>query len=1006
MAATTTLRVRTRARERRAILATLRRMWAAPPPAATSGRFLVTAHGLVQVPARPGLAAPQEGHLPPAFAAWVATGDEARARARQQQAEHDWATRNRDDLDRLEHPATLALFYGSPATRRAYIREVLSPSYWTFEPVHHPLYYRKAVPPNPPVPDGWGLLRSGETTLSFREYHRLNARGKLPAEFRVKPIAEFYAHGRCACTNPYWTLAGTQRGYEFGDHVVYFCPWCGQGHVSGPIPQGGAPNTFHVATTGSDSNNGSSLAQAFRTVNRGAQAMVANNGDTVLVHTGTYFEVVNSVVPGAPSFALPSTLGRFQNELVTLSAAANTLNHERAGHYVIFDGLAVTSQGVKTSVQPVQVSHTHHVRHIRVHAYGSRYNACITIYSDGNAPGGDVTPAPDGSHFCEQIACECNDVYDDWSGPPAHGVYISSTSDTLTDGVYVHDYPGVGGANPDSTYGWQCWSSTKDVGRNTLRNFRAGDGFGGGSLFGGHDMYSENVIIWNQARRGAVDQNYGVGPNFNQRNKWYHWTVVNTRTAWFIGRSGPNCEIRNALLSNVPGVVGLIDSGQPPIQSNVLNTGTPGFVNASGAGAFPGAGFQLLSTSPARDAGANVGVATDLLGLGRDTISPDLGAFEFAGAPLVRIGDPGVNTIWADTTVPLLGFFPDDPVELGVRFRCPLPGYAVVGIRFYKFANNAGPHTGKLYSNTGTLLGSVTFAGETASGWQTQLLAPAVPLIAGRTYVAAYISPGGGYAYTENYFTSDFVASKLLALQNGLDGANGCYLYGGGFPTSPAANSRNYWVDVLIAPVDRGQPGVLTIWDPATSTPTAFGGADQAFELGTRFRSTIDGHITKIRFYKHPSNLGTHVGKLYSLAGALLGSVTFTGETASGWQSMALPSPILVTAGLTYVASVTHPVGFYPYDQAYYTDQGFAGGHLLALQDGVDGPNGCYAVGTGFPTLGVGEGANYWTDVELAIVGSTARGFNGVNQAEQSAAGIDLSATNKITISLWIRRDP
>jgi hypothetical protein len=58
--------------------------------------------------------------------------------------------------------------------------------------------------------------------------------------------------------------------------------------------------TYHVATTGSDSNAGSS-ATPFRTINKAAQVSVA--GDVVVIHDGTYSESVlikNSGVAGKP----------------------------------------------------------------------------------------------------------------------------------------------------------------------------------------------------------------------------------------------------------------------------------------------------------------------------------------------------------------------------------------------------------------------------------------------------------------------------------------------------------------------------------------------------------------------------------------------------------------------------------------------------------------------------------------------------------------------------------
>ena len=75
-------------------------------------------------------------------------------------------------------------------------------------------------------------------------------------------------------------------------------------------------------------------------------------------------------------------------------------------------------------------------------------------------------------------------------------------------------------------------------------------------------------------------------------------------------------------------------------------------------------------------------------------------------------------SIWSASTVPGVVDLGDPaPVELGVKFRSDTAG-TVLGVRFYKAATNTGTHVGHLWSRTGTLLGTVTFTNETASGWQ------------------------------------------------------------------------------------------------------------------------------------------------------------------------------------------------------------------------------------------------------------------------------------------------
>ena len=136
-----------------------------------------------------------------------------------------------------------------------------------------------------------------------------------------------------------------------------------------------------------------------------------------------------------------------------------------------------------------------------------------------------------------------------------------------------------------------------------------------------------------------------------------------------------------------------------------------------------------------------------------------------------------------------------------MKIRADQDGY-IAGIRFYKSAANTGAHTGDLWSSTGTNLGTASFAGETATGWQQVLFAHPVPVTKNTTYVASYFTTAGHYAADSGYFTSSGVDSgPLHALANGVDGQNGVYDYGSStlFPTS-SFNAANYWIDAVYLP--------------------------------------------------------------------------------------------------------------------------------------------------------------------------------------------------------------
>jgi methionine-rich copper-binding protein CopC len=530
-------------------------------------------------------------------------------------------------------------------------------------------------------------------------------------------------------------------------------------------------------------------------------------------------------------------------------------------------------------------------------------------------------------------------------------------------------------------------------------------------------------------------------------------------------------------------------------------------------------------------------------------------------------------TIWAGTTTPALADTSDaSAVEVGVKFRSDVAG-VITGLRFYKGPQNTGTHVGHLWSSTGTLLGSVTFTNETATGWQQATFSSPIAITANTTYIASYFAPVGQYASDAGYFATASVNSgPLHALQDGMDGGNGLYHYGagGGFPGG-SFNSTNYWVDVVFnsttqsttPPTVTGEsplpnatavapnsavavtfsksvqastinftlldgsgnpvagavaynsgtntatftpsanlsasttyaatvsgvqdlagnvlaqpftwsfttanpsappavsaetpapgatgvgksaaitatfskpvegdtisfvlkdgsgnvvPGTVTfddesniatltpssalaagttytatvsgatdlsgnvmaapfswsfttafavvgdtIWSPTAAPLVASTNDTSAVEVGVKFQSEVAGVITGLRFYKGGSNTGTHVGHLWSDSGTLLATVTFSGESASGWQQANFSNPVNIAANTTYIASYYAPVGGYSADANYFASAGADNAPLHALANGVDGGNGVYHYGTGggFPG-GSFNSTNYWVDV-------------------------------------------
>ncbi|WP_250002920.1 N,N-dimethylformamidase beta subunit family domain-containing protein [Actinoplanes sp. M2I2] len=576
----------------------------------------------------------------------------------------------------------------------------------------------------------------------------------------------------------------------------------------------------------------------------------------------------------------------------------------------------------------------------------------------------------------------------------------------------------------------------------------------------------------------------------------WSWGLDSTHDRGSGAASTPMRQATVNLFADLGAQPATLQSGLSAATRSTDATGPSAAITAPAAGASVQAGSPVTVAGTATDAGGGVVGGVEVSTDNGATWHPATGraTWTYAWNPTasgpatirVRATDDSANvgadtavavtvgarscpcSLWGPGATPGIAADPDSTgTEVGTKFRADVAG-RVTAIRFYKSPANTGTHVGRLWTASGTLLSTVTFTGETASGWQQATLSTPVSLAAGTTYVVSYYAPNGRYAADPTYFAArGYDNAPLHAPRDGADGANGVYRFGPGFPTL-AWESANYWVDVMFSPgggtPDTTAPAVVartpaagatgvarttaatatfseqvsgavvtltgpagavagaTAYDAATSrvtfTPAAqlaasaqytvavSGARDaagnvlpatswsfttaasapsgcpcsiwaasatpgtpaepdtDAVEVGTKFRSDVAGLVTGVRFYKGSGNTGTHVGHLWSAAGAGLGTVTFTGESATGWQTATFATPVPISAGATYIVSYYAPAGRYAADSGYFTTAGADNGPLHALRDGLDGPNGVYRYGAGggFPSASW-QASNYWVDV-------------------------------------------
>ncbi|GAA1724887.1 hypothetical protein GCM10009746_03240 [Microbacterium paludicola] len=215
------------------------------------------------------------------------------------------------------------------------------------------------------------------------------------------------------------------------------------------------------------------------------------------------------------------------------------------------------------------------------------------------------------------------------------------------------------------------------------------------------------------------------------------------------------------------------------------------------------AGAQLTVSSPSGPVAGTSALSPDGLEL---TYTPEAPLAERTRYTATTSGTGGPDATWWFETASadgcpcglFAGAVPDTAsasdgarVELGVGFA-PTEDGVVTGVRFYRGAGNAGPHTGTLWDAAGGVLATVSFSATGDAGWQTALFEQPVEVRAGTSYVASYLAPQGGYAVTSEFFTGAPLAVGPLEAA----AFNGRYAYGGGFPQDSYRGS-NYFVDVV-----------------------------------------------------------------------------------------------------------------------------------------------------------------------------------------------------------------
>jgi WD40 repeat protein len=286
-------------------------------------------------------------------------------------------------------------------------------------------------------------------------------------------------------------------------------------------------------------------------------------------------------------------------------------------------------------------------------------------------------------------------------------------------------------------------------------------------------------------------------------------------------------------------------------------------------------------------------------------------------------------------------------------------------------ATGVGAGSSTISASLSGVTGSTTLSVQ-SSAFAITTPSPLASGTVGTAYSATLAASGGTAPYTWSITAGSLPAGLTLqAITGVIDGmptTAGTYNFTVQVSDSLAAtSSKNFSITVVGSSASCSSN--CTIW-PSTATPiNASATSDKkSINVGVKFKSDVSGYITGIRFYKGTTNIGTHVGALWTSTGTKLADVTFTNETALGWQQANFATPVAIAANTVYIASYLAPQGNYAYNYDYFATTGVNTPPLHAVaSSSADGPNGLYSYNASLVApISTFRAINYWVDVVFA----------------------------------------
>jgi Domain of unknown function (DUF4082)/Chitobiase/beta-hexosaminidase C-terminal domain/Fibronectin type III domain len=370
-------------------------------------------------------------------------------------------------------------------------------------------------------------------------------------------------------------------------------------------------------------------------------------------------------------------------------------------------------------------------------------------------------------------------------------------------------------------------------------------------------------------------------------------------------------------------------------------------------GSKPSRTTGLLYTSP-----ININASTTVRAIAYSESLPDsaLSSAVYELEP-TKAGSSGLFA-WFAPTPQLSTNTSGSGQELGVAFSSRQPGTVSSLKVWHQTGVNVSSYTARLWSPSGSLLGTATIPAPASEGWAEGPLPNSAKIEPGEIYVVSYTVPAGGkYAVTPKDLSDRMERLPLAAI------AATNVVAAGTYPSNPNAlgsdvQARNPWADIRFF----SEQGAYVLFSSQQAAASALR-SDGAYELGTRFRVNRRGSATALRVWRPAGGATNYSARLWSENGQLLGKVDFTAPNTVGWVEGTLAQPISLDADKNYVVSYSVAAGVAHTAQASSISS-IERDALVVLEDA-----GVQAGATGtFPTARSAEHRLYFADIRFIPV--------------------------------------